>query len=53
MVYFMAVWYILWPFGNLPSGDLVYFFPVLVHCITKNLATLVAMVAGKHPPNPV
>jgi hypothetical protein len=46
LVYFMAirsvlcttVWYILWPFGKL-SGHLVY-FPVLVCCTEKNLATL-------------
>jgi hypothetical protein len=30
--YFMAIWYILWSFG--------IFFPVLVFCTKKNLATL-------------
>jgi hypothetical protein len=44
--YFMAIWNILWPFGILgiwPFGKLVviwYIFPVLVHCIEKNLAAL-------------
>jgi hypothetical protein len=33
LVYFMAVWYSLWPFGTI--------FPVLVCCTMKNLATLV------------
>jgi hypothetical protein len=33
--YFMAIWYILWSFG--------IFFPVLVCCTKKNLATLVAI----------
>jgi hypothetical protein len=39
-------WYILWPFGiflpfgNLGVCNLVHFTPVLVYCITKNLATL-------------
>jgi hypothetical protein len=32
MVYFTAIWYILWSFG--------IFFPVLVCCAEKNLATL-------------
>jgi hypothetical protein len=38
--YFLVIWYILWPFGNLHSGNLVYFFPALVYCVMKNLATL-------------
>jgi hypothetical protein len=33
LVYFVALWYILWLFGT--------FFPVLVSCTKKNLATLV------------
>jgi hypothetical protein len=33
--YFMAIWYILWSFG--------IFFPVLVFCTKKNLATLTYM----------
>jgi hypothetical protein len=32
MVYLTAIWYILWPFG--------IFFPVLVCCAKKTLATL-------------
>jgi hypothetical protein len=32
LVYFVAIWYILWSFG--------VFFPVLVYCTKKNLATL-------------
>jgi hypothetical protein len=45
-VYFMAIWYILWPLGIL-CGHLVYFvviwyiFPVLVYFTDTNLATLV------------
>jgi hypothetical protein len=45
MVHFMAIWYILWPFGVF-FGHLVYFslfgiciFPVLVCFTNKNLAT--------------
>jgi hypothetical protein len=40
LVYFMAIWYILWPFGIF-YGYLV-FFPVLVCCTKINQATLVA-----------
>jgi hypothetical protein len=40
LVYFMAIWYSLWPFGIF-NGYLVYLFPVLVCCTKKNLATLV------------
>jgi hypothetical protein len=36
VVYFMSKWYILWPFG----GHFGIFFPVLVCCPDKNLATL-------------
>jgi hypothetical protein len=32
LVYFMVIWYILWPFG--------IFLPFLVYCTKKNLATL-------------
>jgi hypothetical protein len=32
LVYFVVIWYILWSFG--------IFFPVLVSCTKKNLATL-------------
>jgi hypothetical protein len=39
LVYFTAIWYILCPFG-ISYGYLV-FFPVLVCCTKKNLATLV------------
>jgi hypothetical protein len=47
MVYFMYVHsvhfavssYILWTFG-IVRGNLIYFFPVLVFCTKKNLATL-------------
>jgi hypothetical protein len=38
---FEAIKYILGPMGNLFSGNLVYiYFPILVHCAKKNLATL-------------
>jgi hypothetical protein len=40
LVCFVAIWYVLWPFGIF-YGYLVYFFPVLVCCATKNLATVV------------
>jgi hypothetical protein len=33
----MAIWYILWSFGT--------FFPVLVFCTKKNLATLFPVAA--------
>jgi hypothetical protein len=36
LVYIVAIWYILWIFG--------LFFPVLVCCIKKNLATLQVMM---------
>jgi hypothetical protein len=39
LVYFTVIWYILWPLG-IAYGNLVYFFPVLVRCPKKNLATL-------------
>jgi hypothetical protein len=39
MVYFMAIWSILRPFG-LFCGNLVCFFPFLVFYAKKNLATL-------------
>jgi hypothetical protein len=39
LVYFVAVWYILWPFGIF-CCRLVYFLLVLVCCTKKNLATL-------------
>jgi hypothetical protein len=32
LVFFMAIWYILWSFGT--------FFPILVFCFKENLATL-------------
>jgi hypothetical protein len=38
-VYFMAIWNILQKFGIF-YNHLVYFFPVLVTCTKKNLATL-------------
>jgi hypothetical protein len=40
LVHFTVFCYILWTFG-IARGDLVYFFPVLVFCTKKNLATLV------------
>jgi hypothetical protein len=39
MEYFTAIWYILWPYGNLVV--IWYIFPCLVNCVKKNLATLV------------
>jgi hypothetical protein len=38
-MYFMAIWNILWRFGIF-NDHLVHFFPVLVSCTKKNLATL-------------
>jgi hypothetical protein len=40
LVNFTAIGNILWPFGVF-CGHLVLFFPVLVCCTKKNLATLV------------
>jgi hypothetical protein len=39
LVYSMAIWYILCPFGNFLI--IWYIFPVLVYCTMKNLATLI------------
>jgi hypothetical protein len=39
LVHFTVFCYILWTFGIVPV-NLVYFSPVLVFCIKKNLATL-------------
>jgi hypothetical protein len=36
--YFKAIWYILWPLGNVV--EIWYIFPVLVYFVKKNLATL-------------
>jgi hypothetical protein len=49
-VYFTAIWYILWPFGIF-SGHFGIFFPVLVCCTKKNLATPENTL--KTPPNQV
>jgi hypothetical protein len=38
LVYFAAIWYILWSSG--------IFFPVLVCCSKKNLATLLPIANG-------
>jgi hypothetical protein len=43
MVHFMAIWYILWPFGTF-CGHFVYISTILVSCTEKNLATLRATV---------
>jgi hypothetical protein len=43
MVYFMAIWYILCSFG--------IFFPVLVCCAEKNLATLLPRYVLKSTPS--
>jgi hypothetical protein len=54
LVYFKAVWSILWPFGIF-YDHLIYFmaiwyiFPVLVCCIKKNLATLRAVLKNFLP----
>jgi hypothetical protein len=37
--YIKAIWYILWPFGNLLA--IWYIFPILVFRVKKNLATLI------------
>jgi hypothetical protein len=39
LVHFSVFCYILWTFG-IVRGNLIYFFPVLVICAEKNLATL-------------
>jgi hypothetical protein len=39
VVNFTAIWYISWPFGIFPPHFGI-FFPVLVFCTKKNLATL-------------
>jgi hypothetical protein len=39
LVYFTAIWYILWPFGIF-IGYLVYFFPHFGILSQNNLATL-------------
>jgi hypothetical protein len=38
LVYSMAIWNILWPFGNMLQFGI--FLPVLVYLVKKNLATL-------------
>jgi hypothetical protein len=38
LVYFTAIWCILWTFGLFCSN--LYMYPVLVYCTKKNLATL-------------
>jgi hypothetical protein len=40
LVHFTVFCYILWTF-DIVRGNLVYFFPVLVFCTKKNLATLI------------
>jgi hypothetical protein len=40
LVYYMAIWYF--------SGYLVYISPVLVYCITKNLAALLGRPQNIH-----
>jgi hypothetical protein len=42
LVYFTAIWNILWPFGIF-CGHLGKFVPVLVCCTKKYLATLFGM----------
>jgi hypothetical protein len=37
--YLIAIWYILWPFGPI-CCHFGIFFPVVVYCTKKNLATL-------------
>jgi hypothetical protein len=41
MVYFMAIWYVWWPFG--------IFFPYLASCTEKNLATLLCSCYSQTP----
>jgi hypothetical protein len=38
--HFTATWYVLKPFGNFVV--ILFIFPRLVHCTTKNLATLLS-----------
>jgi hypothetical protein len=38
--YIKAVWYIVCPYGNLGAVWFIWFSPVLVNCLKKNLATL-------------
>jgi hypothetical protein len=40
VVYFTAKWYKLWPFGTF-CALFGIFFPVLIGCTEKNLATLI------------
>jgi hypothetical protein len=44
LVHFTVFCYILWTFG-IVRGNLVYFFPVLVFCTKKNLATLLGLAS--------
>jgi hypothetical protein len=47
LAHFTVFCYILWTFGTV-CGNLVYFFPVLVFCNKKNLATLVLNVCVRN-----
>jgi hypothetical protein len=48
LVYLAAIWYMFWLFG-ICFGYLEYvFFPVLVYCTKKNLATLIWASAFSH-----
>jgi hypothetical protein len=56
LIYFMAIWNILWIFGIFCDHllDIVliwYIFPVLVSCTKKNLATLTRLLrhSGGYP----
>jgi hypothetical protein len=51
LVYFMSIWSILWAFDVwYGHGYLVYtYFPVLVCCTKKNLATLLKSPSTQNP----
>jgi hypothetical protein len=40
LVYFVAIWHILQPFGMLPMWSFGNLSPALVCCTEKNMATL-------------
>jgi hypothetical protein len=46
LVYFMAIWYFLWPLGKF-YGFWVDLFPVLVCFTMKNLATLILTLVAR------
>jgi hypothetical protein len=45
--YNIANWCTLWQFGNFVTIRMVYFYPILVYCVKKNLATLIKSCHSK------